>query len=53
MPDDIALINSMVASDIEFLTAHNIMDYSLLFAVEKFHSNTFATEQQNIKQELF
>jgi hypothetical protein len=40
MAEDVPMLKDIIRKDTEFCCYHNLMDYSLLFAVEKFSAKT-------------
>lgn len=45
MPGDIKELHRILDEDTKFCLKHNIMDYSLLLAVEKFTSNAYSVDK--------
>lgn len=46
---DVNKINSLIKRDVLFLKSHNIMDFSLLFAIEKFTYESLSFDTSEVK----
>ena len=51
MAEDVPMLKDIIRKDTEFCCYHNLMDYSLLFAVEKFSAKTINdSERVRVRQ---